>query len=77
MHPPEQQVGLVDWGQAVERLLAMETVRSERRRSTVLASVLAFLLVVLLLVAGVPGLMDASLQKGLLEEAITKLEEKS
>ena len=62
MHPPEEQVGLVDWGRAVERLLAMETVRSERRRSAMLASVLAFLLVVLLLLTGVPRLMDASLQ---------------
>ena len=58
------EIGLVGWGNAVERLLATETIRSERRRSEMLAAVLVLLLIVVLVITNVPGLVEKSLQSG-------------
>ncbi|MCZ6698407.1 MAG: adenylate/guanylate cyclase domain-containing protein [Planctomycetota bacterium] len=60
---PGKQAGHTDWSHAFEESLRTEMLRSEHRRITVLSSVLAFLVVLVLVITIVPGVTEEALRR--------------
>jgi adenylate cyclase len=51
------------WNETLQHALALEVLRSERLRITMVAGVLVFLIVLLLVLAGIPGLLEEALRR--------------